>query len=172
MSDQASRIGQEQGPTKTDPTALTTDALHREVAQARELLETEIRAMGDVAQANIDANLRVNVVMLEAIQRQLTFLETQRIEQKKDTKDAVDAALAAAKEAVNITATNTKEQIASLSTSFTTTMNAFGEKLDDVKNSVTRSEGTRGGLKEGWGFLVGGVGFISTLIAIAYALSR
>lgn len=134
MSDQANRIGQEQGAQKTDPTALTTDALQREIAQVRELLETKI-----------GANDRVIAITYAAVERQLAFLESQRQEQKADTKQAVDAALAAAKEAVTITANNTKEQIAALSTSFATTMSALSDKLDDVKSSV----GDLGGMKKG-----------------------
>lgn len=49
MSDQASRIGQEQVGPKTDPTALTTDALQREIAQLRELMETKLAALTSVA---------------------------------------------------------------------------------------------------------------------------
>lgn len=138
MSDQAQRIGEESGANKTDPTALTTDALHREIAQVRELLETKIHA-----------DNRVALVMLESIQRQLTFLESQRQEQKADTKQAVVDALAAAKEAVGITAANTKEQITSLSASFTTTMNAFGDKFDDLKNTVTANASATQGRTEG-----------------------
>jgi hypothetical protein len=37
---------------------------------------------------------------------------------------------------------------------------------------IERSEGQRGGLRDGWGYLVGAAGFVATLIAIAYALAK
>jgi hypothetical protein len=49
---------------------------------------------------------------------------------------------------------------------------ALTARIDALATRFERGEGQRSGLKDGWGYLVGAAGFISTLIAIAYALSR
>jgi bisphosphoglycerate-dependent phosphoglycerate mutase len=48
MSEQAQRVGEEEGKFKSDPTALTTDALHREIAQLRELMDERDRRYREV----------------------------------------------------------------------------------------------------------------------------
>jgi hypothetical protein len=94
-----------------DPTVLTTQALYREVAALRELVEQRIASLA-AAMANADEATRRtiheaiearNILDREVQLRtdlQFRLVEQQRVEQKKDTKDAVDAALSAAKEAV------------------------------------------------------------------------
>lgn len=47
-----------------------------------------------------------------------------------------------------------------------------GQLISALGIRIERAEGQRGGLKEGWGFLVGAVGFISALAAIVVALTR
>lgn len=94
-----------------DPTVLTTQALYREVAALRELIEQRIRALAEetnaervATRATITEAIRARTILDEEVQRrtdlQFRLVEQQRVEQKKDTKDAVDAALTAQKEAV------------------------------------------------------------------------
>jgi serine/threonine protein kinase HipA of HipAB toxin-antitoxin module len=65
-----------------DPTVLTTQALRREIEGLKELLIEKIKGEHDLM-----------VEKFEAVERL-------RVEQKRDTQSAVDAALSAAKEAV------------------------------------------------------------------------
>lgn len=65
-----------------DPTLLTTQALYREVATLRELIEEKILATDQLVSEKF-----------ASVDRQLDLVERQRVEQKSDTKAAVDAAL-------------------------------------------------------------------------------
>lgn len=96
---------------ETDPTALTTDALMREV----EILN---RAM-DLRFAFYD--------------RLLEAADKQRLEQKLDTKAAVDAALAAAKEAVREQTISTEKAISKSETLFYTTLENIKLDVVDLK---------------------------------------
>jgi hypothetical protein len=66
----------------SDPTALTTDALHREIAHVRELYD-----------------------------RELVLIERQRVESKTDATQALNAAMTAAEKARSLEAENTKAAI-------------------------------------------------------------
>ena len=71
-----------------DPTVLTTQALYREVSSLRELIELRIEDLSGLLDEKF---LRT--------EQQFELVERQRVEQKNDTKNAVDAALTAQKEA-------------------------------------------------------------------------
>lgn len=49
---------------------------------------------------------------------------------------------------------------------------ANAEKIDALQARLDRIEGNKGGLKDGWSYLVGIVGLASTVIAIVIMLSR
>jgi len=112
-----------------DPTVLTTAALYREVATLQELIEQKIRSVENTAlmraehfqdqiklllaereeefrnlrsvlEERIEAEHALTEEKLLGADLQFELVERGRIEQKKDTKDAVDAALTAQKEAV------------------------------------------------------------------------
>jgi len=105
-----------------DPTVLTTQALFREIGTLRELFEQRIDALeAERDRATVQSAHRTKVLNRERVEQftaqrellneRITALrsltderfasaEHQRIEQKQDTKAAVDAALSAAKEAV------------------------------------------------------------------------
>src|ERR1035437_10183675 len=72
-----------------DPTARTIETLYREITGQQE--------MTDVLMKGIE---RIVDEKFASVNTQLQLIERQRVEQKKDTKDAVDAALTAQKEAV------------------------------------------------------------------------
>jgi hypothetical protein len=72
-----------------DPTVLTTAALVREITALREVIENAI-----------GANKELFTEKLRSVDQQLTLIEKQRVEQKTDTANAVQAALIAQKEAV------------------------------------------------------------------------
>jgi hypothetical protein len=78
----------DQRPTP-DPTILTTEQLLREVENATKLMESQIE--------NVDAMCKQR---FEQVKEQFALVEGQRVEQKRDTQDAVDAAFSASKEAV------------------------------------------------------------------------
>jgi hypothetical protein len=131
-----------------DPTLLTTQALLLAIGNLREYLESRIESLEDVQ----------NEKHLQA-EQQFELVERQRVEQKKDTKDAVDAALTAQKEAVREqTAASeraiakseaaTSKQLDQLSVTFTAEAAAQRRELGEVKERVTAFEQQKVGAKE------------------------
>jgi hypothetical protein len=165
-----------------DPTELTTRALYREVAALREIIEEKIEALSLLFGEKFDS-----------VDRQLTLVENQRVEQKQDTKTAVDAALSAQKEAVREQTTafqlatakseaTLKEQLTQITITFTTALSGITTQLDDIKARVTILEATRIGIVENqtvtrnlrndivpW--LVAGLLLVGTIITVAVAFS-
>lgn len=128
-----------------DPTILTTEQLLREVDRVKELMLSEIRGIE-----------RETGQRLHAIDERFDLVERQRVEQKADTKDAVDAAFSASKEAVReqTTAsdraiakseTSMLEQLKQLERTLTTSTDALRRDIDEVKDRATRSEGQKAG---------------------------
>jgi hypothetical protein len=76
------------------------------------------------------------------------IIERLRVEQKEDVKAAVDAALAAQKEAIGKSEAATKEQIAGLGATATTAYEALRRDIDDLKNRLTVVEATSLGQRE------------------------
>jgi hypothetical protein len=139
-----------------DPSALTTAQLLREIAVLKELLLARIEAMED----------------------KFALIESQRVEQKKDVKDAVDAALAAAKEAVKEQTLASdkaiqkseqifKEQLNQMRATFDASIGTAGQNLGDVKDRITVIESMRLGGKEKvtglYGAIGAGVGLLATV---------
>lgn len=137
----------DQRPTP-DPTILTTEQLERAIGNLKDLMGSELRAEHDLCNEKF-----------HSVNKTLTLIESQRVEQKQDTKAAVDAALAAAKEAVkeqttasalSITKseTATAEQLRQLSTTFTTANTGLTLLLNDLKTRVERIENLKQGGKD------------------------
>jgi hypothetical protein len=150
-----------------DPTVLTTAALYREVAAVRELFTQRVDALtSERDRATAAAVLRMEtlnrermeqlVALRELLEGQIAGLEALvnekflaaerlRVEQKKDTKDAVDAALSAAKEAVkeqttasglsiSKSETATREQLKQQQETFTTSIEGLRRSIDELKD--------------------------------------
>jgi type VI protein secretion system component VasK len=154
-----------------DPTVLTTQALYREVSALQELIEQSIRGTREV----IDQQFY-------KVEQQFELVERQRVEQKKDTKDAVDAALTAQKEAVREqtsasersiakSETATTKQIDQLAATFTNSFASFQVRLDELKERIVEvdrkaeSPAQRAiGAKEDRSGLYAGVGVMVTIL--------
>jgi len=159
-----------------DPTTLTTEALRREVASLQVLIEQRIKALQDLTSQtttslkersdekevriqeqlqSLETQLRDLVTQaadnckaqFERISAQLAQVEALRVEQKSDTKAAVDAALTAQKEAVKEqtaafreavakSEAATAEQIKQLTTTAGTAKEELRRAIDDVKERV------------------------------------
>jgi carboxypeptidase C (cathepsin A) len=124
---------------KTDPSFLTTAQLLREIAGLKEWTETLV-----------DGKALVTVEKFAAIDRQLSLVERQRVEQKEDTKTAVDAALQAQKEAVREqtiaseraiakSEAATTKQLDQQSATFGTAISGVSSNLSDHKDLVSNS---------------------------------
>jgi cobalamin biosynthesis Mg chelatase CobN len=132
----------------TDPTALTIDRVLREIGLLNARFALQISSLSEL----IDEKLK-------AVDLQFALVERQRIEQKVDTKTAVDAALAAQKEAVREQTQASERAIAKSETSFVSQINALGNTvqtaivgitttLNDTKERLSRVESRSVGSKE------------------------
>lgn len=126
-----------------DPTVLTTDQLLRTVDALRELLETQIISLD-----------RVTNDRFVSIESHFSVVERQRLEQKKDTKDAVDAALVSQKEAVGEqtlaseksiakSEAATNKQLDQLGTTFAANITGITVLLNDLKERISKIESIR-----------------------------
>jgi len=131
-----------------DPTSLTTEQLDRTISALKEVLETRLGGMEEVTDEKF---ISVN--------ERFALVERQRVEQKEDTKAAVDAAFSAAKEAVREqtnaseraiakSETATKEQLNQLTNTFDTAIRGVTGSLDDIKERVGKIESIRQGASE------------------------
>ncbi len=142
-------------PATGDPSALTTAQLLREVGILKELMLT----------------------MFQAMEAKNLLLEGQRVEQKNDTKNALDAALSAAKEAVREqtiasdraiqkSEQSTKEQLAQMNNTFQLAIATSSDNLNELKDRVTRIESLKQGGQEKMTGIYAMVGFFGTLLLI------
>lgn len=146
-----------------DPTLLTTEALQREVASLERLLEQRVGAVLVLLEQRIKGIVETRAQEFKtvdekfaAVQQGLNLVEQQRVEQKKDTKDAVDAALTAQKEAVSEQTTASERSIAKseaattksieqLQETFTTALEGQRREIGDLKERVAAAESNRTG---------------------------
>ena len=138
-----------------DPTTLTTDAIRREMNALKELLSQRIEdrdreevTLNRERTEQFDALKEVLTQRLtsmgDLVDEKFASAERQRIEQKADTKAAVDAALTAQKEAVKEQTTASERAIAKSETATTkqleqqqvtvsTAVDALRRAIDEVK---------------------------------------
>ena len=125
-----------------DPTFLTTEQLKREIENLREFLEASIKAETNLTDARF-----------KALAQQNEMVEKQRIEQKGDVKAAVDAALAAQKEAVKEqtlasersiakSEAATTKQLEQIIATFSASIGSVSLQLNDAKDRLYRLETT------------------------------
>ena len=159
------------GVSPQDPTALTTQQLLREGFWSRELYEAQLAALilridaADKAvkllqafadrtpttmdvQHEVTALREVVMEMFKGIRTQLAERDVQTEKASRDVKSAVDAAFAAAKEAVGEQNKSNALAIAKSETSFIKQIDMFGEtnktnmkavddKISDIKERIT-----------------------------------
>lgn len=147
-----------------DPSLLTTQALQRENLWLRDLFETRLEAMDKAinllqafadrtpttldVQAEVTALREVVMVMFGGIKTQLLERDAQTEKASRDVKSAVDAAFAAAKEAVgeqnksNALSISKSEagvtkQIDGIVELIRTTSKGTDDKISDIKERIT-----------------------------------
>jgi hypothetical protein len=138
-----------------DPTFLTTQALYREVAALRELFDQRISSLNTTSDARMTTLETVFSERLTAWQKaiggQFDIIERQRVEQKTDTKQALDAALQAAKDAVALqteasdkaiakSETATNKALDQLSITFNTATDSLRRELGELKERVVDND--------------------------------
>lgn len=108
-----------------DPTTLTTDAIERDVTAALALIHAQMKGADELTASHFDF-----------VREEFATVERLRVEQKKDTKDAVDAALTAQKEANAKSELSTKEQLKALADTFGTAIDGLTKQIDNNKDNL------------------------------------
>lgn len=158
-----------------DPTLLTTEQLLREVAALRELVESDIEGLESIVSEKF-----------RSVDQQLELVERQRVEQKADTKAAVDAALTAQKEAVKEQTTasdraiakseaSMTKQLEQLQATFAASIKSLADTLDDLKGRTGTIEAIKQGGRESmsgvYALIASIVGVVGLIIA-AFVATR
>lgn len=163
-----------------DPTVLTTELTLREIANLKELLQSEINHLRDTERrvweelATRAPAIRLEVERLHGLfDQRFKTVELQFNERDKrqdivaiSGRSAIDAALAAQKESMAKTETAFTKQIDQMQLLINAVAKATDEKIDDLKTRLTLREGQAKGLGEGWGIVVA-AGGLATGILIA-----
>jgi len=160
-----------------DPTSLTTAALYREISQLRESMEHLIQALRELVEHEIHALEKLTYARFDRIDQQLGSAERLRIEQKVDTKVAVDAALTSAKElvaqqtaaqqeAIAKSEAATSKQLEQLSATFTTAIGGASDTISDLKERVGRIESVKVGGQEKTAAIYAFAAFVLVLLTI------
>jgi hypothetical protein len=140
-------------------------------------IDEKIGALRAVHEERFEAMLATHSEKFASIQTQFRERDVRTEQSSKDSKVAVDAALQAAKEAVgeqNKSSSNaiskseaaTAKQIDQMSTLITTGNKALDDKISDVKERLTRIEGQSQGGHAVWGYIVGGIGALLTILML------
>ena len=127
-----------------DPTLLTTQQLTTTVMSLRELVEEKI-----------DSLLRLHEQKFSGIATQFSERDIRATQTTEDQKKAVEAAFAAAKEAVAKSEISTKENL-----------KALDEKVNDLRDRLTRLEGRDAGTSRAQEASHWNIGTIISLIAL------
>jgi len=115
----------------------------------------------------------------KSIQVQFVERDTRTEQTSRDSKVAVDAALQAAKEAVGEQNKSSALAIAKSEASTTKQIDQQGlliasstqgldDKIDDIKDRLTRIEGNTSGGHQVWGYLIGVAGSLVGIISLLY----
>lgn len=127
-----------------DPTSLTTQALLREIAALKELVEVMIKASENLVDQKIVQSIAVSNEKFAAVAAQFEERDTRTDQRAGDTKLAVDAAFAAAKEATGEIKTSFTKQIDAMTLVVNTETNNIKGNLGDLKERVVAIESRTG----------------------------
>ena len=156
-----------------DPTVLTTQQLLREILSARELLESKIITTGEA----IFHLQHLHEEKFKSVEKQFIERDTRTESTQKDSKVAIDAALKAAKEAVEEQNKSNAMAIAKSEASFTkqidqilvlvsTLGKGIDDKIEDIKSRVQTIEGHKQGANEVWGYVIAAFGLLVAGLSI------
>jgi hypothetical protein len=160
MSDAAARSTSFDSRPVPDPTILTTEALIREIAHLRELLETQIEGLGDACESKF-------VHIEQRFERQFRDRDLLVDAAFQSSREAVAAALAASKEAVAKSEDTFNKQIAEIRRTAEATSKGLEKEIGGIKDRVTIMESIdRGSERKAAGLNQAAVLVISALLLI------
>jgi hypothetical protein len=146
-----------------------------------------LQVINDRSPAEVDRKImglqKLHEEKFASIANQFSERDVRTDTSARDSKVAVDAALQAAKEAVGVqqqsnalainkSETTTKEQITALGILIQSNTKNTDEKIDDIKQRLTRIEGTASGHGDVLGWIIGVVGAIAAAVSIAWYIGH
>jgi len=174
-----------------DPTVLTTQQWQREIATSREIVEGRISGLEKVSaitQATVDGlpgqiakevrHLReLHEEKFQSIKTQFAERDTRTEQTSRDSKVAVDAALQAAKEAVNAQQIANAQAIAKSEAATTKQMDQTGTmvsameksmdgKIGDLKDRLMALEAYKKGTADYAGWVIGIIGVVALIATV------
>jgi CHAD domain-containing protein len=169
---------------QSDPTALTTQQVLREVSHVKEFFTAEIDGMKtaikvaheDLVRVPTDVQKQVgNLKDLHeekfiGIEKQFKERDVRSEQQTTSTKTAIDAALAAQEKQANKQAENFDKSIGKSEASFTKQIDGLQTQLQDVKDRVTTVESENRGKQQHSQGMSRNTGTILVIVSILIAL--
>ena len=178
-------------PRDADPTTNVLDLVAAAIQRQDDLRTADSKAIREAIVA-----LEKHVMLrFTAIDHEFTLIESHRVEQKIDTKVAVDAALSAAEKAVKEqtlaseksiikSETSAAEQSKQQNATFTAAQKGVSDTLADVKDRVVKIESRLSGVREqeadrrgdqtvshsGLMVIIGFLGLMLTVCVIAFSI--
>ncbi len=149
-----------------DPSSLTTEALHREIGTLRDLFTQEIKGLDAEFTCQINAINKIKEEKFDRIREHFDLIEQARLEQKADTKEKVDAALSAQKEAAAKSEQSFTKQIDAMRDLMESHSKASDEKIAALTVRVSVKDGSGAGMAHLWGLIIGAIGLAGVLVAI------
>ncbi len=168
-----------------DPAALVTHAVEKSEDHQNEKNEIRFKTLSESViriENQIESGPAAIKAEVESLHR-LIISEMKRLEEiftgrftdignRFVDRDARAHILAsAAKEAISKSELNIKEKMDSLQSIFDRTNQAKDTQLQGLKERLDRSEGSQRGIGDVIGWIVGGIGLIATVIAIATGIT-
>jgi hypothetical protein len=152
-----------------DPTILTTQQLNREISSLNVLVDLRLTALRDIVEEKFSS-----------VGTQLNLEERQRVEQKEDTKAAIDAALTAQKEAVKEQTISSDKAIAKSETGMSELIKGIRSELltavkgvdtiaGDLKERVVKLESIKLGQQENRAGIYAAIGSVGLVLLISIA---
>jgi hypothetical protein len=184
-----------------DPTVLTTASLLREIRNLHDLFETRITGIEKLMAVfhehmPMESDRQVQCLKevvaqrfmtcdekFERINTQILERDTRMEQTARDSKVAIDAALTAQEKAVGKQTETfqlsidksekaTTKAIDALQELLGTRTNAIDSILNDLKTRFAATEGRGTGHGETWGYVLGAVGLLATVMSIAWYIGH
>jgi hypothetical protein len=156
-----------------------TEARFTAMDKALTLLQAIADRQPDEVDRKIGELQKLHEEKFESVATQFKERDVRTESTQRDSKVAVDAALKAQQEAfaeqnkssalaIAKSETSTSKQLDLLAGTISSNDKATDGKIADVKERLTRIEGTSKGHGETWGYIVGAIGILATVVSLVW----
>lgn len=164
---------------RPDPTSLTTEALRREVATLRELMEARIEGHLRLTEQHFAALDKATLLaradaekVPQLIDVRLGALQALHAERFEAAKESVNEQHRSSTLAIAKSEAAINKQIDQISLSISTGLKSLDDKILDVKDRLSRTDSERGAFGKAGVALASVIGAVATLIAIGSFVFR